>query len=282
MELIEMSTLVDEFLASFPFAESTMDSYRRVLSQLPDTSTLTAVDLIKFVSRPDWDPNTRYTALCACRKFIAWRHGRNHPALNARIKRVKPKPQRVLSSSMALQLLASFNPHSPIGSRDLALAALMLDTGLRCSEICRIDLADLNLIERRLQVIVKGGQWRAAVFSQQTAMYISAWLSYRPGDRSSALFVSMHHTHRGLPLTREGLQGIVKKWGASIGIKLSPHDFRRTFATLSTIFGAPSRVVQVAGRWSSLDMVEHYTASLNPQVIEPYLPVSNLAKVYTA
>lgn len=277
-----MSTLIDEFLASFPFAESTKDSYRRVLAALPDTSNLTAADLINFVSKPDWGPSTRYTALCACRKYIAWRHGPNHPALSARVKRIKPKPQRVLTKSLALQLLASFNPHSPIGARDLALAALMLDTGLRCSEVCRLDLADVNIIERHLQVITKGGQWQTAVFSPQTAMYISAWLSFRPAENSPALFTSYQKQSQGKRLTREGLQGIVKRWGLSIGIKLSPHDFRRTFATLSTIFGAPSRVVQAAGRWKHLDMVQHYTASLDADAIQPYLPVSNLARVSTA
>lgn len=277
-----MSPLIDVFLASFPFSESTKDSYRRVLAQLPETTTLTAADLIRFVSKPEWDSSTRYTALCACRKFIAWRHGAKHPALDARLKRSKPKMQRVLTMDKALELLASFDPSTPTGARDLALAALMLDTGLRCSEICKIDIGDVDLIERRLQVIVKGGQWQAAVFSQQTAMYISAWLSFRPSGRSSTLFVSFHARRKGYPLTREGLQGIVKVWGNRLSIKLSPHDFRRTFATLSTLFGAPSRVVQVAGRWSSLDMVQHYTASLAADAITPYLPVGNLTKVYTA
>jgi site-specific recombinase XerC len=137
----------------------------------------------------------------------------------------------------------------------------------------------VDLIERHLQVIVKGGQWKAAIFSQQTAMYISAWLHYRVPKDTTALFLSFHHTCAGKALTREGLQGIVKRWGTTIGIKLSPHDFRRSFATLSTIFGAPSRVVQVAGRWNNLDMVEHYTESIQADEIIPYLPVSNLSKV---
>lgn len=277
-----MHSTLENFLASFPLSDSTKSSYRRILADLPDRSDISAADLIAFVSRPGWGSNTRYTALCACRKFIAWSHGQSHPALSARIKRVQPKLQRVLKKELALQLLASFDPHSPIGARDLALAALMLDTGLRCSELCRIDLENIDIFERHLQVIVKGGQWRSAVFSEQTALYLSAWLSFRPGKKSNALFVSFHHARFGMPITREGLQGIVKRWGLSLGIKLSPHDFRRTFATLSTIFGAPSRVVQLAGRWNTLDMVQHYTASLDAAAIIPYLPVTNLTKVYTA
>lgn len=277
-----MSNEIESFLASHPYSDSTKESYRRILASLPDTSTLTPADLLAYISRPGWGPSTRHTALYACRKFIAWRHGPNHPALAARLKRTNAKPQRVLSVEKALELLASFDPHSPQGSRDLALAALMLDTGLRASEICRLALDDVDIQQRHLKVIVKGGQWKTAVFSEQTALYISAWLSYRPPTKSPALFVSFHHRRHGQPLTRAGLQGIVKAWGRKIDIKLSPHDFRRSFATLSVIFGAPTRVVQVAGRWNTLDMVTRYTASLDQSAIEPYLPVKRLSKIYTA
>jgi integrase len=279
MENKNMLTKIENFLASFPFAEETKDKYRRVLIHIPPFEAWTAADLLKFISKPDWGNSQRYTALCACRKFIAFTFGVNHPALLARLKRVQPKPQRVLKKDIALQLLASFDTSSPAGARDLAIASLALDTGLRCSELCRVSINDVDLVERHLQVIVKGGQWKAAVFSEQTAMYISAWLHYRKPKGSSALFLSFHHEHAGKALTREGLQGIIKRWGIAIGIKLSPHDFRRSFATLSTIFGAPSRVVQVAGRWSTLDMVTHYTESIQAEEIIPYLPVSNLSKV---
>lgn len=274
-----MPSEIENFLASFPFAETTKDSYRRILAQLPPVEHMQAADLLKFVSKPGWGNSQRYTALCACRKFIAWSFGANHPALTARLKRGNSKPQRVLSKEQALNLLASFDTSTPIGARDLALAALALDTGLRCSELCRLALENVDLLERHLKVIVKGGQWKTAIFSEQTALYISTWLHFRKSKGSSALFLSFHHTRAGQGITREGLQGMVKQWGLKIGFKLSPHDFRRSFATLSTIFGAPSRVVQEAGRWTTLDMVEHYTESITAEAIRPYLPVSNLAKV---
>jgi integrase len=274
-----MNTEVENFLASFPLSDSTKDKYRRVLVHLPPCEHWTAADLLKFISKPNWGNSQRYTALCACRKFISFTFGVNHPALRAKLKRVDAKPQRVLSKDLALKLLASFDTSTAAGSRDLAIASLALDTGLRCSELCRLTVDNVDLIERHLQVIVKGGQWKAAIFSEQTAMYISAWLHYRKPINSSALFLSFHHKRTGRALTREGLQGIVKRWGIGLDIKLSPHDFRRSFATLSTIFGAPSRVVQVAGRWSSLDMVTHYTESIQAEEIIPYLPVSNLSKI---
>ena len=73
-----------------------------------------------------------------------------------------------------------------------------------------------------------------------------------------------------------GLQKIVEGWGLRLGVRLSPHDLRRSFATLATIFGAPSRVVQAAGRWSDIQMVERYTRGLQLGAISPYFPVANL------
>lgn len=276
-----MNRDIENFLASFPFAEETKDRYRRVLSMLVelDLSQLDAAGLLAFIRKPTWGDAWRYTALCSCRKFIQWMYGVNHPALSARVKQAKAKKQRVLSADKALELLASFDTTSSAGARDLAIACVLLDTGLRCSEVCRLRLADVDLEHRTLQVIVKGGQWGTAVFSEHTAHYIDQWLHHRkPADGVGTLFVGFRHQSLGRPLTREGLQGMVKRWGAVIGVKLSPHDFRRSFATLSTIYGAPSRVVQEAGRWSNIEMVERYTRSLNQDAITPYLPVTKLLK----
>lgn len=270
---------IERFLASHPLSASTRETYRRILTRLinlPDLEHLTAAQLVKFVDQPNWGNSWQYVSLVASRKFLVWMFGQSHPAQAARIKRTRPRRQRVLSAGRALDLLASFNTHTAKGSRDLAIAALALDTGLRCSELCRLRLADVDLVTRVLQVIVKGGQWAAGVFSEQTALYIHEWIAFRataPG--AETLFTS---TRSGRPLTRNGLQTIVKKWGLVVGIKISPHDLRRSFATLSTIFGAPSRVVQIAGRWSDIGMVERYTQSIDPDCITPFLPVSHLKR----
>ncbi len=270
---------VERFLASYSYAANTRARYLRVLRlayELP-VEDWQANDLLSFVSLPEWGNSQQRVALYAFRRYIRWRWGEKHPALLARIPRTKPKKQRVLTVSQALALLASFDTSTAAGARDLAICAAALDTGLRCSELCHLCLADVNLYARTLQVVVKGGQWRMGIFSEQTALYVDGWLSWRaPALGVETLFHSFQHGRYGHPLTREGLQRIVKKWGLRLGVRLSPHDLRRTFATLATIFGAPSRVVQEAGGWSSITMVEAYTQDLSLSAITPYLPVSRL------
>jgi len=272
-------TIIDQFLSSFPYTSATRNTYRSVLLLLikyPKLKSISACDLLHFVDRPGWSNSTQYVSLVVCRRFLSWYYGLGHPASTARIKRIQSKHQRSLTAAQALELLASFDTSKPKGARDLAIAALALDTGLRLAELCRLCISDLDLEKRTLQVIVKGGQWSCAVFSPETGQYIREWLAYkRAAPDVKTVFVS---TRSGRQLTRGGLRIIINNWGSSIGITLSPHDLRRSFATLATIFGAPSRIVQVAGRWSDISMVEHYTQDLDQVAITPYLPVSRLIR----
>lgn len=151
----------------------------------------------------------------------------------------------------------------------------MLDAGLRCSEICNLTLNGLDLEGRVLRVKVKGGQLQFGVFSYYTQMYLDAWLNVRVALEDT-VFVSIGGTKSKHRLTRCGLQVEVRRWGKRIGVVLSPHDLRRTFAVLATHAGAPGRVLQIAGRWSSLEMVERYTGSITAAAFENYFPVKSV------
>ncbi len=282
-----MGTLVEDFLASDEYSESTKASYRRILDKLVKVESLeswTASDLLTFVkSNVKGSPqqNTQqYVALCACRSFITWRYGQVHPARSARIKRVNPKKQRSLTMDQLVELLASFDTSTAIGARDLAILAVAIDTGLRRAELARLRLADVNLDKLNLQVIVKGGQWGTGAFSQQTAFYVSAWLEFRkPAKGVETLFVNLlKNKYNGKPLTGHGIKMIFRKWSKKVGFEFSPHDARRTFATISTLLGAPSKTLMVAGRWSNLEMVDRYTRNITEDAIRQYLPIANLPK----
>ena len=236
---------------------------------------MTASELLEIIQNSGWGNSRQCVALAAVQKFLAWKYGHAHPALAAKLKRVRGKPQRALTPEVALKLLASFDPYTGKGSRDLAICVLALDTGLRASELCRLQLSDTDLDRRVLQVVVKGGQWAAAVFSAQTAEHILRWLNYRKAAPGSGFLFTNTFTGKGL--TPEGLNQIVRQWGLVIGIKLSPHDLRRSFAMLATeLMGAPERILMEGGRWSNSDMIQRYTRTLKLEAMRKYLPVSGL------
>jgi integrase len=273
---------VKRFVSTAGLAGSSAASYERVLNKLAaDCGNLAALDAGGLrdwlFSHDSWGQAMIWMALCAARAFLRWRYGVDHPALLLRIKRGESAPQRVLKRAQVQRLLESFDTSTAKGRRDLALCALMLDSGLRSAEVCRLEASRLDLEERRLTVAVKGGRWAAGVFSAYTANLILAWLADREslvcsGER--ALFVGIGGKTPGKRMDPGGLRAVMRGWAKAAGLQaLSPHDLRRTFATLAIRLGAPSRVVQAAGRWSSLEMVEHYTQSIEAADMEGWFPV---------
>lgn len=271
-----MDISLDNFLSSHPYAQTTKRTYTDILQRLlrHEPQNLTAPTLLQFIDSQHWGNARSCLALAASKKYLAWAYGQSHPALSARIKRIEGKPQRALTEAQALQLLASFNPYTTKGSRDLAICALALDTGLRESELCRLQQADADTEHRVLQVIIKGGQWKAAIFGEETAAHIERWKEFRKQlNPKGELFCNIF---TGNGLTAGGLQSIAKVWGRNIGIKFSPHDFRRSFAVLATEAGAPERVIMEGGRWTDPKMIQKYTRTLRLESMRKYLPVHDI------
>lgn len=286
-----MGTLVEDFLASDEYSESTKGSYRRILNKLvlaKNLAEFTASDLLNFVKENvngDEHHNTqRYVALCACRSFLSWRYGQVHPARSARIKRVLPKKQRALTMSQIVELLASFDTSTAIGARDLALAAVAIDTGLRRSELARVRLEDVDLQNLNLQVIVKGGQWGTGLYSPQTAVFIESWLNFRkPAKGVNTLFISLrgspNHKGYGQALTGHGIKMIFRKWSRNLSFEFTPHDARRTFATVTHLLQAPTKAAMAAGRWNNMEVYEKYLIDVAAEQIRPFLPIQNAIKL---
>ena len=262
---------VDSFFAENPLSPATRELYTRAISKFLaryDPATCSAGDILSFLDNQEtWGNSIRYTASIAIKRFIRWKFGDNHPALRMRIKRQEAMPGRTLDVERAGKLLASFNTGKMQGIRNLAIACLAMDNGLRVAELARLKFSDVDLVHRKLVVRIKGGKPKDATFSVYTAERIAAWLPFRrPGDE------------RLFQLTRDGLRVTVRRWGEKLGFKLSPHDLRRTFATISSRSGAPSRLLQVAGRWSSIEMVERYTQSITAEDFEDYFPVNRVMR----
>ena len=103
---------VERFLASNAYTLATQETYRRVLIEfikLPDLVDLDAADLLKFIqSRAGWGNSQQWVALCACRKFLAWRFGAAHQALTARMKRIRCRRQRTLTADLCARPAGEF------------------------------------------------------------------------------------------------------------------------------------------------------------------------------
>jgi integrase len=273
---------INAFLDGQPYAETTKAQYRWVLERFvtahPSSENISADELRQWLSGNGWGNAMTWQAFCASRSYLKWCNPA-HPALSLKIRREESKPQMAITKGQARIIMESFD-NSPKGIRDRAIAAVLLDTGLREFEICRLMLRQVHPKEGFGFARIKGGSTARFIFSSTTGQFISDWLHIRNDvrDHSPALFISLGGIRPGTALTPRGLQAITIGWGRACNIsgRLTPHRFRRAFAVLATYAGAPSRLVQIAGRWSSIEMVELYTRDIDLEAFRAYSPLEHV------
>jgi site-specific recombinase XerD len=150
----------------------------------------------------------------------------------------RPAPGRTLgrcpSATDMKRLLDGVSGDSPIDQRDRALLELAYATGARCEEISQIDLTAVDMGRRTLLVTGKGGDQRVIPLTRAAASAIAAYLKapretlLRGRTEQPALFLSQRNGRR---LATFAIAGVVRRRGAKVGLVVSPHDFRRAFAT---------------------------------------------------
>lgn len=119
--------------------------------------------------------------------------------------------------------------------RDYTIAIILLNTGIRVSECAGLDVTDINLKARQLQVYRKGGKYQYIPFGDETADALKTYIKYRkklspedPKDKK-ALFLSSQNRR----LTVSSIEVMIKKYAQYAGIykNITPHKLRKTYGT---------------------------------------------------
>ena len=124
-----------------------------------------------------------------------------------------------------------------LGPRALAtslVVTMMLDTGLRVSEVCELNLEDIDFDDGSARVLGgKGDKDRLVLFTARTVARWRAWIPIRTRlapEEEQACFVNRH----GRRLQPRGVQRMMDSLGQEAGLpkgKLTPHVLRHNFAT---------------------------------------------------
>lgn len=126
--------------------------------------------------------------------------------------------------------------------RDRALIDFLYSTGVRVSELCRLNITDIDFNNKELIVFGKGNKERIVYFDSRTKVHLIDYLESRD-DNNDALFVVSTEPHERL--TPAGVEYIVKMIGNKAGVKkCHPHRFRHTLATRLINRGMPIEQVQ--------------------------------------
>lgn len=157
-------------------------------------------------------------------------HAANPMAGFPTIKAVPRKLPVSLAPEQVTRLLAQPRPDTQIGLRDRALLALLYGTGIRASECASLRVGQVDLVRLTITVLGKGGHERSIPLNPQLAEVLRGYAQARGTALPSAPFF---RSRLGRPLSRGAVFERVRTWGrrSRLGIPLSPHRMRHTFAT---------------------------------------------------
>lgn len=160
--------------------------------------------------------------------------------------------------------------------RDRAFIQLMVDSGLRLSEVIALNWADVDVSNGIIRVLKgKGRKTRIVVVGVSTRR---ALLKYR-GEVDSQDLKPLFQTITGGRFTPAGLRSWVLRIGKRAKIHVTPHALRRTFATLSLRAGMDVFQLQALMGHSSLEMTRRYVSLLDEDLIKAhkrYGPIDHL------
>ncbi|MFB3882737.1 MAG: tyrosine-type recombinase/integrase [Armatimonadota bacterium] len=165
----------------------------------------------------------------------------------------------VLTADELLRVIDCTRGTSFTERRNHALVMLLADTGVRVGELAGIRLNDVSWGDRTISVLGKGRKVRAVPFGRLTARALTSYLSMHPSPDHPESFLFLSAT--GSPMVMRLAQDIIAKLGRRAGIRdrrISPHVFRRTFATLWISNGGDPFSLQRMLGHTTMEMVNRY------------------------
>ena len=168
----------------------------------------------------------------------------HNPAAGIRIKRNNRKPPVYLTEDEKRTLLKTIRSHKGWqANRDLVMVTLFLHTGIRLSELVNLDIADVNLLEKRITIRAKGGQIVPRFLNTKVRAVLHRYLKERKKvfTESQALFLSQLQDR----ITTRQIQRRLDQWIAKAGIdkRITPHSLRHSFAT--SVYARTSNLLAV-------------------------------------
>ncbi|GGK89804.1 tyrosine-type recombinase/integrase [Mangrovihabitans endophyticus] len=211
----------------------------------------------------------------AARAFTAWAHRTELAGTDVGAPLASPRPHRdlpaVLRAEQAADLVVTPRRKDDdptavaLEVRDRAVLEMLYATGVRVSELCGLDLTDVDQGRRVVRVFGKGAKERAVPYGVPAERALRDWLregrpALAPVGASAAAVKALFLGARGGRLQPTVVRRIVAAAARAAGLPhLSPHALRHSAATHLLDGGADLRAVQDLLGHSSLSSTQIYT-----------------------
>jgi site-specific recombinase XerD len=259
------SDMLNDFVR---FLES--KSCRGVLSEF-DIETVR--EFVVYEQERGMSPYTVQGKVRALKAFSSWLSRETYTSdnvlSNLKLPKVPTNLIEPVTSAEMDQLMDCQNPLTAIGCRDIAILIVMLDTGVRLSELCGLRFDDAHVEQGYLKVMGKGSKERIVPIGASAQKILWRYIiHFRPEplvkDDNYLLL-----TFDGKPLQPNAVKLLIKRWGRKAGVpRLHAHLCRHTFATNFLIHncGDVFRLQQILGH-TSLEMVRRYVHYASTQAL---------------
>lgn len=221
--------------------------------EYPELRTVTDTDINRYImyltGTRKWAGTTvrrKLSSIKALYRFMKRQHLRDDnpaadmdlPPIAKRLPRHLPVPE--IGTLLNTRPNAEHKQWQRI--RDNAIMELLYAAGIRRAEVCNINLADVNLRDRLINVYGKGRKTRLVVINQAAASAIERYLAVRPSGKDEALFLG----RGGKRLTPKHVWRIFNEIYKLSGLKMrvTPHTMRHSFATHLVENGVDLQIVR--------------------------------------
>jgi site-specific recombinase XerD len=206
------------------------------------------------------------------------------PLKNVKSPKV-PNDQIQPLSEEQVQSLVDTVRRTEAPERNAALIFLLVDTGLRASEVIRLRIEDVSRDTNCLTVVGKGNKKRRVYMATKTGRALWKYLEMdrRGASPDDPLFTSVGGTKSGEALAYTGLYGMVRKAGKAAGLpkelRVSPHTLRHTFAVNFLRGGGNLFELQQLMGHEDLTILRRYVAFADADLAEAHRSASPVARM---
>ena len=161
----------------------------------------------------------------------------------------------------------------PQAERNRAIIMLLLDTGIRATELCELSINQVDLQNRRVTVFGKGSKERTIPISPRTAQAI--WRYLKTDRQEDYISERLFTTLNGRPMDRDRLLKSIRSIGKRAGLQgANVHRFRHTFAINYLRNGGDPFSLQISLGHSTMEMVKNYLALAQADLEKNHLRAS--------
>ncbi|MCH9732243.1 MAG: tyrosine recombinase XerC, partial [Actinomycetia bacterium] len=206
----------------------------------------------------------------AVKTFTAWALRRglmtDDPATRLQVPKARRTLPAVLRQDQAIDAMdaaqSGAQQGDPLALRDRLIVEMLYATGIRVSELCGLDIDDIDTARRLLRVLGKGNKERTVPYGEPACAALAVWLSDgRPQLATAESGAALLLGARGRRLDPRQARTVVHQTMAAVNgaPDIGPHGLRHSAATHLLEGGADLRVVQELLGHSSLATTQLYT-----------------------